>query len=150
VTVETELAYLAGVVDSDGCIMVGRQVDHRGGKTTGYPVKVVIVQAEPEAIVLAKKIFGGSIATVQRRMGRPYLQWLLVSKKAALCLSTLLPYLRIKRAQAMNALEAQKSTDKYVTQRKGSRRPDDVTAMLEWHWQESKRLNHVIHQFTGA
>ena len=105
------LAYLAGVIDSDGSIGVKRSTyNMRITKTSSQPIyseHVTITQAEPHAIDLACATFGGWIG-VQAAAGprrRPIGKWHLHSAAAGRALVLLLPYLRIKRAQAENALE---------------------------------------------
>lgn len=107
----TELAYAAGVVDSDGYIGVHRNtyaMRVRGDATQPiYQARVQVKQVTPEAIDLLHGIFGGhryeGKATAEK--GRPLIVWQVHSAACIPVLTAILPYLRIKRAQAENALE---------------------------------------------
>jgi excisionase family DNA binding protein len=108
---ETELAYCAGVVDSDGYIGVHRNtyaMRVRGDATQPiYQARVQVKQVTPEAIDLLYGLFGGhrydGKPTAQG--GRPLDVWQIHSATCIPVLTALMPYLRIKRAQAQNALE---------------------------------------------
>lgn len=98
-----DLAYLAGVIDSDGCIGVYRL---RQGSRVVYQPKVQIKQVEPEAIDLAKALFGGHVYRHkgQNERSKPLWVWQIHSAATRKPLTDLLPYLRIKRPRAVNAL----------------------------------------------
>jgi hypothetical protein len=104
------LAYLAGVIDSDGSISVRRSTyAQRVRGDSGGPVyseRVTVKQVTPEAVDLLHATFGGYrfTAAPSAERGRPLHGWEVTNVKAADTLSALLPYLRIKRAQAENCL----------------------------------------------
>lgn len=107
----TDLAYAAGVVDSDGYIGVHRNTYAqrvRGDATQAvYMPRVQVKQVTPQAVELLHELFGGhrydEKATTAK--GRPLLVWNVHSAMAARTCEALLPYLRIKRDQAINAIE---------------------------------------------
>lgn len=86
------LAYLAGIIDSDGCITINRST--RAGKT-----------------YLAASVWGGSISRYEPKNPehRPQFQWSRTGSAAAEAIAELLPYLRVKREQAALALELHES-----------------------------------------
>ena len=98
------LAYLAGVIDSDGCINIQKQ---KAGKwAANYQPRVAVKQVTPQAPDLLYGTFGGSL-WVQRpnaKRGRPLHVWVVHSAAAGDALRQLLPFLRIKPEQARNAL----------------------------------------------
>lgn len=105
------LAYAAGVVDSDGYIGVHRsdyamRVRGDAGQAV-YAPRVQVKQVTAEAVDLMHDLFGGhrygGKPTAAR--GRPLLVWSVHSAMAGRVCEELLPYLRIKRAQAENVLE---------------------------------------------
>lgn len=106
------LAYLAGVVDSDGCITIYKntayQRKHSPSANPIYQVRVAIAQVEPQAVELAKATFGGD---VRNKLNNPKCRQLLVWRadhaRAFSVLSALLSHLRIKKHQAENALKLQ-------------------------------------------
>src|SRR4051812_766639 len=106
-----ELAYAAGVVDSDGYIGVHRsdyaqRVRGDAGQAVYMP-RVAVKQVTPQAIDLLHDLFGGprSAGKPSGARGRPLRAWSTPSALAVGVCVALLPYLRIKRAQAENAIE---------------------------------------------
>lgn len=99
-----ELAYMAGVVDSDGYIGVHRR--KAGEWAANYQPRIQVKQVTPEAIDLFATSFGGhrydGKPTTEK--GRPLLVWQAHSAAAGRACEALLPYLRIKRRQAENVL----------------------------------------------
>jgi len=107
---EADLAYCAGVIDSDGTIGVkkssyGQRVvgDRR---SPGYSERVCVKQVERGAVDLLKQLFGGTFYVEHPQAGarRSLYVWQVTDRNAAACLSAVLPYLRIKRLQAENCL----------------------------------------------
>lgn len=106
------LAYLAGIVDGEGCIGIygnyGRWISSRGKRKAIYRLDVKVGMSDPEPIVLLRQVFAGSIHTrKQLPQGgrRPFYTWCVSQRKAKYALSLLIPYLRAKKAQAELALE---------------------------------------------
>ena len=101
-----ELAYCAGVIDSDGCITIKtRKVSSKRGKKVNqrsYSASVFVRQVEPGAINLLHSIFGGSIRTHKPSIagGRSLYHWEVTHGGAIQCAKALLPFLRIKHEQA--------------------------------------------------
>lgn len=108
---DVDLAYAAGVIDSDGHIGVKRndyaqRVRGDAGQAI-YSPRVMVKQVEPHAVELLHGMFGGYLGTGQpsAAKGRPLHTWEVHSASAARACEALLPFLRIKRAQAENAIE---------------------------------------------
>lgn len=110
-TTEIELAYAAGVIDSDGCIRVSRSTWRARKKgdciNPTYQAVIFVRQVETEAVEFLHQAFGGyrSMTTPTAKRGRPMHSWNIHSQAAGRVLELLLPFLRIKRRQAENALE---------------------------------------------
>lgn len=100
------LAYLAGIIDADGCIRISKEKPYRDRVTPGYHARVHVRMVEREAIDLLDETFGGHVWTQKPSLtrGRPLHVWDVSDAKAQHALTLLLPYLRVKRAQAENAL----------------------------------------------
>jgi len=93
-----DLAYIAGVIDSDGCISINRDIKK-------YQPTVQVTQAQPEAINLINKIFGGNYRIVKQSKSslnyKDLYLWRIRSRKnLGIFLEAILPFLRIKRKQA--------------------------------------------------
>jgi hypothetical protein len=69
---EVDLAYCAGVVDSDGAIGIRklRVHDRRkpGYSYVRYYEIISLAQVEPQAVALFKGLFGGSSGTIKGRL----------------------------------------------------------------------------------
>lgn len=151
------LAYLAGVLDSDGTIGVKRntysmRVIGDSGQPT-YSERIHIRQVERGALDLFAATFGGNIGVTDpsAKRGRPLWNWGQTDKKAAATLAALLPYLRIKRAQAENclALRAVKEQSKVARVARGrghvgaASRSPDISEQMESIYLRAKDLNRV-------
>lgn len=103
---ELDLAYLAGVVDSDGHITINES-KRNGVYYHGAVVGITGTRDAPH--VLASSIWGGNINTHKPSNPRHRLVylWGKTGKGAATVISDLLPYLRVKREIALVALELQ-------------------------------------------
>lgn len=104
----TTLAYLAGVIDSDGFITASSSV--RSGRTYCAP-RVGIAGTRREPHDLAASLFGGSVLSyepkAERAHHRTQFQWVREGDTAAHVIVAVLPYLRVKRVQAELAVELQ-------------------------------------------
>lgn len=104
------LAYLAGAIDSDGTIGVRKSTYSmriRGDSAAPvYSEKIALRQVTPEIPDLLKMVFGGSLYSMKPSVpnGRPLWSWAITDQKAAAAAKQLIPYLRIKKAQAENLL----------------------------------------------
>ena len=106
-----ELAYLAGVIDSDGSIGYYRTRASKCHPWATAKIGVSIVQAEPAAADLARQLFGGHLGIRKPQIDnrginskKPLWHWMVTHRKAVVVLEALLPYLRIKKARAAYAL----------------------------------------------
>ncbi|MFQ5947179.1 MAG: hypothetical protein ACE5NC_13175 [Anaerolineae bacterium] len=101
------LAYLAGVMDSDGYFKIEKR-RVKGMINPHYRIKIGAGQVAPSpAIDLLAKTFGGKVRV--RDYGgqghRPLARWSLFDKSAVPVLEALLPYLVIKAPQARLLLQ---------------------------------------------
>ena len=111
------LAYLAGVVDSDGCLAIG--IDtwrvRKFGIAPDYSERVTISQNKTQAVDLAQELFGGNVRIQKPRGGisrYPLYRWQITNRKAALCVAALFPYLRLKRDAAQMLLDLRAIKDR--------------------------------------
>lgn len=112
---EAELGYMAGIIDGEGCIAVTLPGNRKGVpplpglEKRSHEFHVKVAMTDPEAIEPFVKYYGGKIRVAkkdQRYSTRPLYCWWLYADNAARCLNDLLPYLRIKRAQAEALIES--------------------------------------------
>ena len=152
---EAELAYCAGVIDSDGTIGIKRGNSGVGKDCTqpSYGERITVKQVEPHAIDLLHRVFGGArrVEKASLANGRPLHTWQVTHLKAVSAATALLPHLRIKRAQAENLLSLRPVLAESVVQRrqrpKGQPGPNvrapHLSASLEAIYSSAKELNRV-------
>lgn len=153
----SERAYLAGVIDSDGYIGIKRSTYAmrvtKDAKAAVYSERICVKQVEPHAVRLLHSLFGGTLGITKpsAAKGRHLHYWQCTDMRAAVCLKSLLPFLRIKRAQAENALNLRtlKIASKSAKVAKGrghigaAHRPQSITDQMEAAYLTAKALNHV-------
>ena len=131
-TREETLAYLAGIMDSDGNFRILK----KRGQRMRWPYYQIIIrcaQVKPSpAIELLARTFGGSIATKRERRQnhRDLDSWSLHDKAAFVAITELLPHLRVKSRDAWILLELR---------RLKSRGKEDLT-----EWEHRTRWQRVI------
>jgi hypothetical protein len=165
-TNETSIAYVAGLIDGEGCIRVKKSKAYKcqGRSTPGYHASIQIKMTDKGAIEFVASVLGGW-HYVQRsalRSGRPLYTWQVSDLKAETAIKVVLPYLRVKKAQAEAVLslrqlqaEGRKHRTKIVGYRDfpnqyGTVRQvpnksfsDEYVARCEKLFQACKRLNRV-------
>lgn len=151
------LAYCAGVIDSDGTIGVRKSTYTQRRWGWGgliYGIRVSVRQVTPEAIDLLHSTFGGChcLCRPSAPNGRPLWNWSVTHRKAHAFLVFVLPYLRIKKAQAENAIalrtlieeSGKQRTAKNIPGRGGGvPRAPEISAAMELIYQRGKQLNVV-------
>jgi hypothetical protein len=107
---DLDLAYLAGVIDSDGYITIQRS-SHAGRRY--YAAKIGIAGTRREPHDLAASMFGGKVSrhVPRRSRHRVQYQWSRSGAGAVVAILAVQPYLRVKGAQACIALELQERVD---------------------------------------
>jgi hypothetical protein len=151
-----ELAYCAGVIDSDGTIGVKRSTyAMRHGKCAQptFSERVCVKQVTPEAVDLLYRLFGGTkyYAAASAEKGKRLYVWQVTDRKAATCLQAVLPYLRIKLRQADNCLvlraDKEESKKMRVAHGRGhagaAARAPELSQRMEARYQRAKELNRV-------
>lgn len=119
---DTELAYCAGVIDSDGTICFFHRTTRvrrgiRGAIAPEILSVIALAQVEAEAAELLSRLFGGKIQHYRQRKtsrlkhNKPLYRWRQTARKAITVIRLLLPHLRIKQAQARTALKLQDNID---------------------------------------
>jgi hypothetical protein len=98
---DTELAYLAGIIDGEGCLSMGNV--HTGVYTT----QIYIGNTDARVIEWLYRTFGGSIALrpSPNPKHKPLWRWLASGKNLNVLLQAVLPYLIVKKEQALLLLE---------------------------------------------
>lgn len=113
---QIDLAYCAGVIDSDGCITIKRRRVKTNSKWSAGAA-VFVRQVTDEAVTLLQHLFGGKVRqhAASTPGGRPLFQWYVDRAKAVAVATALLPYLRIKKRQAQILIEF----DEFISDHRG-------------------------------
>jgi len=94
-----DLIYAAGFFDGEGCIAINK-IKTAIAKHPTYQLVVSVCQNEPcEVLHELSNLYGGSLS-VQNNGAYPNLLWQLTSHKANVFLVDILPFLRLKKAEA--------------------------------------------------
>ena len=105
---DTDIAYLAGLIDGEGYIGIKKSKAYRcqGRRTPGYSARIQVRMVDEAAIRFLAETFGAWYYLEKRRpkKNRPLYCCQLGDKKAEAALRALLPYLRVKREQAETVL----------------------------------------------
>ena len=99
------LAWAAGFFDGEGSIGIYERNQGRYSRLTSD-----ISQRDPRPLLIFKEMFGGNIRKWDDRRGDNAViwHWTISSRRAAIALETMLPYLILKRERAELALAYQK------------------------------------------
>ncbi|MCD6006905.1 LAGLIDADG family homing endonuclease [Halomonas sp. IOP_31] len=94
-----ELAYMAGMIDAEGCIAIGRD---RYKVTPWHRLQVSVANTDQRLMTWLTERFGGFVCSVKRHKveHKHGYQWYITQEGAASLTRALAPYLVIKRAQA--------------------------------------------------
>jgi hypothetical protein len=135
---KVDLAYLAGLIDGEGCITLGRTVraGQRRGESRTYD-SLTIVNTNRDVLLWVQEVFGGRIhANIKREQGwKTAFSW--YATNPASVLKAILPYLKIKKRQAEIFLEFCATKRRYGK----SRIPIDVEDRRTQIVAEIRRLN---------
>jgi hypothetical protein len=111
------LAYLAGAMDSDGFFGIKRHTYamrvRRDAHQAVYSERAGLKQVTETIPQLLKETFGGrcAIEAANTKHGKPFWSWDSTDKVAALAAKSLLPYLLVKKRQALLLLELRATKD---------------------------------------
>jgi hypothetical protein len=105
---ETQKAYLAGIIDGEGCLRVDCGKNGKG--TVKYSITITVANTNFNLIKYLHSTTNiGSVLPIPKKGNRkPQLRWTVYSKQAEEFLLQVLPYLLVKEPQAKILLEARK------------------------------------------
>lgn len=144
---ETDRAWLAGLIDGEGCISILETTSGRdsGPVSTSYPPILQIRMCDRECIDKAMFLVGSNgvnPAQYPPSQGgvRPSYQWRIHGRKAADTIAEIYPFLLIKRKQAIVAWNHQASREGYETKR-GVKAPAEAVEKQKLCKEIINRLN---------
>ena len=134
---EIELAYIAGIIDGEGCIGIHKCPDKRGVSRLHY-LYLCTSNNNPLLHEFMQLRLGGNISKRQQQSNwNPNYKWFVRSKKAENVLRMVLPYLLLKKEQAKISIEF--SEVKSSTQ--GRRLTEKEWDLREEYYLKMKELN---------
>ena len=98
---KTNLSYLAGYIDGDGCFYIGK-VTNKKRTVHKFPQSIVITSVNKEVLTWYKQLYGGAISTNYNvpKNNKPLHQYSLRKFKAVPLAKEIYPYLVEKREEA--------------------------------------------------
>lgn len=107
----TDLAWMAGFVDGEGCITISKQV-RRNRPSPAYRAVITITNTNRQVLVPFLEAWGGAIYSVhEKRRDKRKVKWAdawcwhCPASRSPRMLRRLLPYLRLKREQALVVID---------------------------------------------
>ena len=110
---ETDKAYIAGIIDGEGCIYIDNWKDTRGRPNRCYIIRVKVAMTDREVPEWLSSVVGGSCRNYDCRKKNNnhkiiYI-WSYCGTKTIDFLKIIKPYLKIKHKQAEVAIEFRKT-----------------------------------------
>lgn len=141
---ERDLAYLAGIIDSDGCIgMFKSRAGIQRIKNPRYVLTVTVVNTSQELMNWLVEKIGGTY-TARKRSKKEHkltFSWRYDNAKAALLLKDIRPYLIVKRQQADVGIEL---IDNWKTNHgRGATTSTEEIGRRDALWERMKFLNQT-------
>ena len=139
----TELCYLAGILDADGCISISKmKAGQQGTANPRYVLTVNVVNTSLELMEWLVERFGGryKVRRLQSQNHKATYDWWFNNGKAADLLRLIKPHLRIKQNRAKVGLSLMDGWTR-GPRGPGAKTPPEEVERRESHYQEMKALN---------
>jgi hypothetical protein len=154
---ETDFAYAAGIIDGEGNVAIRQKALRAGRRVRDINAEIIVSMTDREVLEWLQARWGGGIIKQNRSEKHSHWQdiyrWNLYSSRAAALLKGTLPYLIVKKPQALLAIEFQDFMEEWGGNRyhlgsKGFRvLPDEIIEKrLEYH-KRMKILNLMGHGY---
>jgi len=141
-----QIAYLAGIIDGEGCLYIGRVKQGKYGSGWQWRALIRVTSCDEELILWLEETFGGSKDsryrwTSKKKYFRPVYNWQATGNMLDHVLKCVEPYLIIKKKQC-DVMKRYRLTSKNI----GSKRlPDDIVAKRFELLSEIRNLNSRYH-----
>jgi len=111
-----DLAWLAGIIDGEGSIFIMKQSRKDRERSFNYILRISVQSADrimaKECMLIADDGEAMDAPTKKENHSNTY-KWQINGKRAVKVLKEILPYLRVKKDQAISAIEFQETTKKH-------------------------------------
>jgi len=108
------LAYTAGLIDGEGCIYISKGKPRGARLNSQYTLKVAVGMSVATAVKKIQHHFGGALRERNNRQYKPIHRWELSSVEAERFLRRILPYLIVKKEEAVLGLEFREHMNGYI------------------------------------
>ncbi len=134
-----EIAYLAGLFDGEGCILINKLKMRKGETHCQYSLDMRIHQKRKETINMVQQCFGGNVFQNKKGLnstspGTLMYTWQCRGVKAGNVLRLILPFLIEKKEQVETGIEFLETFPKY------SRKGEITAGFQELYYQKLKLL----------
>jgi hypothetical protein len=98
---KTDLAYAAGFIDGEGCFYLGHR--RGGGNRECFPCTFTLSQSTQPVLLDLQRLFGGRVypSKTHGKGWQPVWMWTIYGAEADRMTRLILPFLRIKKPQAI-------------------------------------------------
>lgn len=96
----TEVAYIAGLMDGEGCFVIFKQKNSLAPNGFAYGIRVEFTMCDRDPIELIGRLFDRPVKSRKLKSGRTAYKVVLHATAAAVFTKRILPHLRGKREQA--------------------------------------------------
>jgi hypothetical protein len=140
---ELDVAWAAGFIDGDGFISIEKTGNVSKAGNQSYTTRVEATQGVIEPLNELVRIFGGHIFIIKNTFGK-YFGWRLKGEQLKGVLQALIPHLRVKKRQALLALEFNQTIDRRqsINGVFYGKTTEDVRTKRDSLYNEIKRLNN--------
>lgn len=109
------IAYLAGLFDAEGSILIEKKAPQWNNKSVRYILTVTLTNTRAELVRIAYTRYGGKIVgpIYQAQNQRPFYRWSLAGSLARKFLEEIEPYVIVKRERLKLACELQDRIENY-------------------------------------
>jgi len=137
---DIENAYLAGIIDGEGCILISKAKKYGKFRSPHYFLRVMLQMSELPPMQYISERFGKEYKTRKlpgNRKDAYYIYW--NSKFAEEILNKILPFLHGKKEQAVCAIEFRTATKRH---RSGKTLTEDEVALREFYYRKLQSFKH--------
>lgn len=99
----TDLAYLAGIIDGEGCIKIAKAKSRHTGRPQHW-LQLEVSQKDGRLMSWIHNNFGGKVIEVSKNTSIQHYRWTLLENQAIAIIKEVLPFLTVKKEQAKIAI----------------------------------------------
>lgn len=107
--------YSSGLFDGEGCVSINKTKGTKDNpyRRSGFQLRVSVTNTNFEILYKLQETYGGKVYSRNKKNARTYGNWITVSNQCVYPLEMWLPFLIIKKNQALVALDFQKNRKSY-------------------------------------